>query len=161
VKPDVVKKGGNESKNYFLSYPTNQNPININPRPLLCKVSWFFGFWFFVARWHRVNVQNPNLMSGCRDFESRCRSTQGRRKLTRPTSQPTAWRCSAAFGPYGGFLGGASESKGVPWRDEGAIHPWRVLRNVKIWPRLSNFLVCWARSRLWQFLNGFGCSGMP
>ena len=28
-------------------------------------------------------------------------------------------------------------------------------------PRLSNFLVFWAQSRLWQFLNGFGGSGMP
>ena len=34
----------------FPTHPTYQNPINMNPRPLLCKVSWIFGFWFFVAR---------------------------------------------------------------------------------------------------------------
>ena len=28
----------------FPTLPTYQNPININPGPLLCKVSWFFSF---------------------------------------------------------------------------------------------------------------------
>ena len=39
------------------------------------------------------------------------------------------------------------------------IHPWRVLRNVKIWPRLSNFSVFWAQSRLWQFLMVLAAPG--
>ena len=32
----------------FPTHPTYKNPILINPGPLLCKVSWFFGFSFFV-----------------------------------------------------------------------------------------------------------------
>ena len=28
----------------FTTLPTYQNPINMNPGQLLCKVSWFFGF---------------------------------------------------------------------------------------------------------------------
>ena len=32
----------------FPTHPTYQNPININPGPLLCKVSWFFGFSVFA-----------------------------------------------------------------------------------------------------------------
>ena len=31
----------------FPTLPTYQNPINMNPGPLLCKVSWFFGFSIF------------------------------------------------------------------------------------------------------------------
>ena len=32
----------------FPTLPTYQNPINIDPGPLLCKVSWFFGFSLFA-----------------------------------------------------------------------------------------------------------------
>ena len=31
----------------FPIHPTYQNPIFLNPRPLLCKVSWIFGFSVF------------------------------------------------------------------------------------------------------------------
>ena len=54
---------------------------------------------------------------------------------------------------------GPMGTHGDQWGPHG--NPWRVLRNVRIWPKLSNFLVFWAQSRLWQFLNGFGGSGMP
>jgi len=33
----------------FPTHPTYQNPININPDPLLCKVSWNFGFSVFSS----------------------------------------------------------------------------------------------------------------
>jgi len=36
-----------------------------------------------------------------------------------------------------------------------SIHPSQIIRNVKKSPRLPNFLVFWAQSRLCQFLNGF------
>ena len=37
------KKGG-WVQELFPTHPTYQNPIFINPRPLLCKVSWISGF---------------------------------------------------------------------------------------------------------------------
>ena len=63
------KKGG-WVQELFPTHPTYQNPINMNPRPLLCKVSWFFGFWLFVARWHRLNVQNPIIVCDTNYFQA-------------------------------------------------------------------------------------------
>ena len=40
------KKGG-WVQELFPTHPTYQNPINMNPGPLLCKVCWFFGYSVF------------------------------------------------------------------------------------------------------------------
>ena len=42
------EKKGESIQELFPTHPTYQNPIFMNPRPLLCKVSWIFGFSFFV-----------------------------------------------------------------------------------------------------------------
>ena len=77
----------------FSTHPTYQNPIYMNPGPLLCKV---FGFGFFVARWNRVNVQTPLV---------NCSRGQNRRKSTLGTHTATKrWQHSVVFdvGPHGG-----------------------------------------------------------
>ena len=46
------KKGGMSPRIIsHPSHPTYQNPISINPDPLLCKVSWIFGFSVFSVFW--------------------------------------------------------------------------------------------------------------
>ena len=42
------EKKGESIQDLFPTHPTYQNPIFINPRPLLCKVSRFFGFSLFA-----------------------------------------------------------------------------------------------------------------
>ena len=42
------KKGG-WVQELFPTIPTYQNPTFISPGPLLCKVSWFFGFHFLTS----------------------------------------------------------------------------------------------------------------
>ena len=107
------KKGG-WIQELFPTHPTYQNPIFINPGPLLCKVSWFFGFSNFQFLGQTILkslglgfvgplkiVPSTKLRESCRRLIVITFSTFGARNPNGPIQTPEEWAQVSKWGPMG------------------------------------------------------------